>query len=369
MVFRLTGAFASWTLCLLAVSILLLGGCQSGMVRAHRLSAELRVPPAHSAKQVDLTNLARAATRNELIYPGDVLEVDVSAGVEGERNTSKLVRVTEQGTINVPIVGQVSVAGLELTQAERAIYDASRERRIYRNPQVSVFVKHRRSNRVTVMGAVSKPGTYELPASGSDLLAALVASGGLTEDADTLVEIRSPVHTPGPVAGDLDNRGYPVSPAGYLAGLPADVAGGSQRVDLTTAHISDGRDYRVRDGSVVMVMERPERSVQVMGLVKKPGQFEIPDGRDLRLLDALSMAGGLRTDFANEVRIARHVPGREQVMVIEAKVSRAKSDALENLRLAPGDVVSVEPTPLTFVMEELQKYVRIGVSATSRLAF
>ena len=50
----------------------------------------------------------------------------------------------------------------------------------------------KRVDRVTVVGAVKKPGVYEIPRGSSDLLAAIVTAGGLADDAGTEVEIRSP---------------------------------------------------------------------------------------------------------------------------------------------------------------------------------
>ena len=45
---------------------------------------------------------------------------------------------------------------------------------------------------VRVVGAVEKPGVYDLPSAGSDLLSAIVAAGGLADNAGTLVELRHP---------------------------------------------------------------------------------------------------------------------------------------------------------------------------------
>ena len=96
-----------------------------------------------------------------------------------------MLRVDDHGVVNVPLVGNVKIGGMELTNAEAAIHDASIAREIYRNPQVAVAVQKRRSNKVTVLGAVNREGTFELPSNQSDLLAALVAAGGLAKDADT----------------------------------------------------------------------------------------------------------------------------------------------------------------------------------------
>jgi polysaccharide export outer membrane protein len=140
------------------------------------------------------------------------------------------------------------------------------------------------------------------------------------------------------------------------------------RVDLAAAEPGQ-RDLSVRDGGVVMVMRRPANNVQVFGLVKKPGQFDVPVEQELRLLDAVAMAGGLTTEMADKVLVVRQLPEQNKSVMIQVSIDKAKRDYVENIRLAPGDVVSVEETPLTFVTTELQKYIRFSVTAASRLAF
>jgi len=150
---------------------------------------------------------------------------------------------------------------------------------------------------------------------------------------------------------------------------PAPPAGGqSVRINLATAPPA-AANYHVPDGGVVMVMRRPKHTMQVIGLVKQPGQFEIPVDQDMRLLDAVALAGGLSTELADNVLVVRNsATGREAIM-IKASLDDAKRHHIENLRLAPGDVVSVEETALTYITSELQKYFRFSVSAASGLAF
>ena len=71
-------------------------------------------------------------------------------------------------------------------------------------------MKQCRTNKITVVGAVNKPGPHELPRGSSSLMAALVAAEGLTKEAGTEVEIR---HTDSRQA----TAGGPQSPAPYSA--------------------------------------------------------------------------------------------------------------------------------------------------------
>jgi len=100
--------------------------------------------------------------------------------------------------------------------------------------------------------------------------------------------------------------------------------------------------------------------VFVDGLVKKPGEIELPRDRELRLLDALALAGGRNVQMADKVWVVRQVPGRPEPVLIEVSVKQAKRDRRSNLRLAAGDVMSVEDTPATFVYDLLKNFFRVG---------
>ena len=126
-----------------------------------------------------------------------------------------------------------------------------------------------------------------------------MASGGLTEDAGTVIEIRHPnsTATAGPAAGP---EGVALAAFVESAEAPPRIV----RVDLS--EITQGNsavDLHVEDGTVVMVMERENRSVSVIGLVRRPDNYELPTDDSLRLLDALALAGGPTVSVADKVRV------------------------------------------------------------------
>lgn len=373
---------------LLAVlcGLLALAGCHRGAYRASNLPRAYIAPVRHSAQHLDLSRLSHGSQKNEVVYSGDLVSVSVATGLELRGAGTWMLRVDESGMVNVPLVGNVKIGGMELTAAEAAIHEASVAREIYRNPQVSVAIQKRRSNQVTVVGAVNREGTYELPSNQSDLLAALVAAGGLSDDADTVIEIRSPpkanatvkpsidvaAASDGGTDGEAPGRATLASfddesaPGPFPPAAPPAEMRSSVRIDLASSDVQNA-NHDVADGGVVMVMRRPKQKLQVIGLVKRPGQFDVPADQELRLLDAVAMAGGLATEFADKVYIVRNPEGGRDSIMIEASLDKAKREHLENVRLMAGDVVSVEQTALTFTMTELQKYVRFTVSAASRL--
>jgi polysaccharide export outer membrane protein len=110
---------------------------------------------------------------NYKITASDLLEVEVF-GVEDLKRT---VRVNTTGSVTLPLVGMVQVAGLTATEAELIIatrYGAD----FLQNPQVSVFIKEFTTQRVTIDGAVNKPGIYPLTGQITLLRALALAGGG-----------------------------------------------------------------------------------------------------------------------------------------------------------------------------------------------
>ncbi len=355
--------------------LILLSGCRSGAqgkVYSYReLPQELVAERRDNVQTIDLSRLASTATNSERIDAGDVLEVTIAAGLNEKDSVKFPVRVNENGVANLPVVGAIPVGGLELTAAEAVITAVCIERQLYRSPQITVTMKQQRVNRVTVTGAVEKPGVYELPRGSSDLLAALVAAGGLAEDAGTGVEIRNPSgiaeptgrETP-PIANSEPND---INQAGLNWTSPAARGGAtllvSQKVDLVKVTQDSGVSYRIGDGGVVSVEKRDPEPVHVIGLVAKPNRYDLPVGQDVRVLDAIALAGGASSPVANKVFVIRRKPNSADTVIVNVTISDAKRDEKANLRLSPGDVVSVEQTPATVVLDAL-RYINIGIGGS-----
>ena len=355
------GRHCTWGILLACLA----AGCSTGAnYQAHALPESLRVAAAENAQTIDLSRLATATLNNDAIDRGDVIEVTISAGLGVGDTTVLPIRVGDDGNAVLPVLGAVPLSGLELEDAEVAIASSCVERGLYRSPHVTVTMKRQRLNRVTVIGAVSKPGVVMLPRGSSDLLAAIVSAGGFAKDAGTHVEIRQPGKVPDQRQGRPDAIASAAGPklTGYSNGPdlgPAELAAQpplkSTRIDLVSAAKEGRGGLLVDDGSVVMVEKRDPTPIQVIGLVNKPGRYDFPVGQDLRVLDVIALAGGLKSPVANKIWISRPVPNSIDPAVIEVSVQRAKKEGLENLRLMQGDIVSVEQTPATMVVSLFQR--------------
>lgn len=324
------------------------------------LPPEFIAPRVSSMQNVDFSRLARAISNNNMLYPGDMVRITVATGLETETPPEWKGRIGDDGMVTVPLIGAVQLAGLEMPQAEQMIRAESIRRGKFVDPTVSVVLDRRRMNRVTVVGAVEEPGTYELSAENSHVLQAITQAGGPTQQADTIVEVR---HPPGVFGAELAQQpGGSTQLTGWQRNRPVPPPR-TFRIDLEQVPIDGSADYSLRDGSTVMVMPRPKRYIHVIGLVNQANQFEMPENTDVRLLDAIAMAGNRKLEIADKVHVIRQVPGRAEPVVIEASIREAKLDGASNIRLAPGDVVSVEETPTTFVIGTMRDLFRFGFSS------
>jgi protein involved in polysaccharide export with SLBB domain len=107
--------------------------------------------------------------------PGDLFEVRVF----GEKDLSGEYQVAADGTIDFPLLGSVEVAGKESNVIAAELAAALAKRDIIRNPNVTVRVREATSKRISVLGAVAKPGTLSI-VSGMTIVQAVSQAGGFT---------------------------------------------------------------------------------------------------------------------------------------------------------------------------------------------
>jgi polysaccharide export outer membrane protein len=359
---------------ILGVCLLWLSGCQA----ANHFYAEerwfgqtlpdsLRVAATTNPQTVDLSQLASNNTGSDVIVVGDLLEVTIAAGLHENDQVMMSARVQEDGTLPLPEIGAIDVIGVDPEGAESIIRSEAMRQQLFLNPTVTVSVKKKRMNVVTVLGAVKAPGRYELSPNSSDVIAALAAAQGLAEDAGQNIEVRNPVGSSSRAL--VSNDGTPVSPvSSSSAASSAGSSGGmtSYSINLVNAAKAGNGQYPVLDGGVVHVEKRDPAPIYVQGLVKTPNRYEFPVGQDLHLLDAIALANGMSNQLADKIFVVRQVAGSTEPAVIQVSYRDVKRSSASNLRLQPGDVVSVEQTPATVFMEALN-LIRFGINGSTVL--
>ena len=89
----------------------------------------------------------------------------------------------------------------------------------------------------------------------------------------------------------------------------------------------------------------------------------MPVGKPVHVLDAIALAGERSNPWADKIYITRHVASENEPVVIETSIASAQHSNESNIRLSPGDVVSVENTPYTVLNSVVNKILRISIVA------
>ncbi len=120
------------------------------------------------------------SSQSYVLQPGDLVDIRVYM----EDNMNRVLRISGNGTITFPLVGNIKIAGLSLEQAEQ---DLAQHLTAYlRQPQVSMLVKEYGNKTVYVLGQVSKPGSIQIPPEKQlTVLEAITSVGGFTDIANT----------------------------------------------------------------------------------------------------------------------------------------------------------------------------------------
>jgi polysaccharide export outer membrane protein len=146
-----------------------------------RLSAGDAKPLARAADK--LTSAATPGNSGYKIGPLDVVEFSVFKVPE----LTRTAQVAETGTINLPLIGEVQAAGRTTQEVERDLATKLGEKYL-QSPQVTILIKEYNSQRVTVEGAVKRPGVYPIRGKTS-LLQVIATAEGLDTASDTTVVV------------------------------------------------------------------------------------------------------------------------------------------------------------------------------------
>lgn len=159
----------------LAVATMILGSLLAMAPRAEdglKLSLQLSSVPPVEAGAVAMARPGASTIKDYRIGSEDLLEVQVF----GVDQLSRTVRVNSRGQVSLPLIGAIEVAGMTAQEAERAV-TAKLAENYLQNPQVSLFIKEFTTQRVTIEGAVNRPGVYPLRGQGT-LLTSIALAGG-----------------------------------------------------------------------------------------------------------------------------------------------------------------------------------------------
>lgn len=106
----------------------------------------------------------------------------IRISVYQEDDLTSQTRIDAHGRINLPLIGEVVVGGLTVSEAQEAIQRMYRDGRFLRNPQVTVSVEEYAAREVSIQGQIRNPGRYTLPIESTFTVVELVTkAGGITD--------------------------------------------------------------------------------------------------------------------------------------------------------------------------------------------
>ena len=242
--------------------------------------------------------------------PGDLLQISVY----GAPDLTTEVRVNASGSITLPLVGSVHVAGLSTDQAQQVIASRLRDGGLLNDPQVNVFAREYATGGIAVMGEVQRPGIYTLLGE-RRLYDAISAAGGTTSRAGRAITVAHPSDPGKPLIVDLDYANPSKSPAGNIDVFPGDT------VVVSRAGV-----------------------VYVVGAVNHPAGFVMDNNERLTVLQAVALAGGTKvTSSLKGTKILRTTPdGIQEIPIQLNKILQAKA---EDPALKAEDVLFVPNSP------------------------
>ena len=257
-----------------------------------------------------LAESAPATSGEYQVGPGDVLQVSVY----GNEDISRTPTVQPNGTIALPLLGDVGVVGLTLPEIQRKLTTLLAKDFLV-NPQVEVKVKEYQSQFVSVVGEVNNPGRKPLRGR-TRIFDVLIEAGGFTPRASGEVMITRREGTFEGGSGTLKLRFSGASPN------PRDL------VNL---------EVPLRNGDLITASAK--YYVTVEGEVTRPGRYPIEE--EMTLSTAVVAAGGLTRFGKDGVKIRRVSPETGKTEILEADLKSIRNGKETDLVLRPNDVITV----------------------------
>lgn len=312
---------------LVLTSVVLLGaGCAAAPPQGSQILRPEDATPSPALAELNNTLAATAqqvpaSTTDYRLGPEDLLEITLFSVPEAEAGVTPRrmeARVSEQGVITLPLLGDIPATGVTTAALEQTLQE--RYAPYLRRPEVGVVVKEYHSQRISVIGAVQNPGVFAL--SGPQTLIDLLAqAGGVRQDAGSQVHIyrREPAGRQSYVI-DL----YALSSNGESANLP------------------------VQAGDVINVPKAGMFFVD--GAVQKPGAQDLD--RPFTLSQAIASAGGVDRELAStsDVTILRR-RGPGEVETLLANLDEIRAGKGVDPQIEAEDVIIVPTSTAKFLVK------------------
>ncbi len=270
----------------------------------------------------------------------------IAVSIYNAEELSLQARIAEDGRLRLPMLTKpLPAAGLLPAELEIAIGTAYKNEGILVNPVVTVSVLEYASKPVSVIGAVKQPVTFHADQP-ITLLEAVTRAGGFTDEAGSFLLLSAKASIPGE---DTRRDGAVLTERILISDL---LESGS-----ATAGI------RLRGGEEIRVPEAGK--IYIVGNVKKPGSFRIPNDHETSVLKALAMSEGLLPNAMKEAYIYRKAPDGSKAEIpinLKALMARKATD----ITLLRDDVLYIpESGKRKATMTAMEKALAFGSATAS----
>jgi len=284
------------------------------------------LPPAPTATEEFLTNTPAnvpTSARDYRIGPDDLVEIAVfeapDLGTTG--------RVSASGTISLPLIGAVEAAGKTIREFESEVIEAL-ESQYLNEAHVTVLVREYASQPVSVIGAVKVPGIYQI------------------KGQKRLLEMLS-------MAQGLDQN----SVGSSIQVMRRESAGSDtpQTITINTEELfQNGKtelNIPIQAGDVINVLQAG--SIFVVGEVIRPGEFVLRQGKEVSVLQAVALGGGITKEAKRQdcVIIRLHQDGSREE--IPANLGKIQDGSTNDPHLLPNDILFVPSSKVKAGMKKV----------------
>ena len=275
-----------------------------------RPSGSQQAVPLSRGQEENQVNGRDYFIREYIIGPRDLLEIKVFELPEFDHT----VRVSEDGSITLPLIGNIQIGGLTKDKAEERLSELLGK--YVKKAQVSIFIKEYQSSLVAIIGAVEKPGMYELVGR-QTLLQMISQAGGFKDTA----------------ANEI-----------YVLREGQDGTTASISIDLEDLMINGNQNLNIpiQANDVINVPVDKLINVYVFGEVRQPGALQVKMSNKITLLQAIAQAGGLSENATKRgVTIKRRDKSGKEIN-LSVNLNDIIKGKKKDIPLQEGDVVIVK---------------------------
>lgn len=190
--------------------------------------------------------------------PGDLLRISVY----GNSDLTTETRVSKDGTVRFPLIGEVDVLNAAIPEVERRIAQGLSRKNVLRDPQVNIVIMQHGA-KVSVLGYVNQPGQYSITESANNVMDFIALAGGISIDGSYDITVVS--------HGSGDAKKHTIDVDGMLGDLDMD------------------RNVHLVHGDIIYVPQAPQ--YYIYGEVNRAGAYRLK--RNMSVAQALATAGGI----------------------------------------------------------------------------